>query len=44
VSRVSLVVDQATAEGVAGEWVERFEQGLEFAVTIDRVRQTQPPV
>ena len=41
---VGLVVDQNAAEGVASLRVESLEQSLEFAVTLDPVRQTQPPV
>jgi hypothetical protein len=33
---VVLVVDQDATEGVAGEWVERFEEGAEFGVHLVR--------
>jgi hypothetical protein len=41
---IGLDVNQSAAEVVASPRVERLERGLEFAVTIDSVRQTQPPV
>ena len=35
---VGLVVDQDVAEGVAGEWVEGFEEGAEVGVSVAHVR------
>jgi hypothetical protein len=39
---VGLVMDQNAAEVVASLRVEHLEDGMEFAVTLDRVRQAHP--